>query len=152
MTRRIVSALIPAALLLTCICIPGWAEAPRKRIAAPRPAVVQTARRELTQRQGPELVSLGTFTAYAYCQCEKCCGYWSGGPTASGTMPEAGRTVAADWSVIPAGTEIYIDSLGWRTVEDTGSGITGDKLDIFMESHQAALEWGVRELEVWERP
>ena len=99
--------------------------------------------------QEPELVSIGTFTVYAYCPCEKCCGQWSGGPTASGVMPEEGRTVAADWDVLPAGTEIYIEGVGWRTVEDTGSGINGNKLDLYMDSHQDALEWGVQEVEVF---
>lgn len=149
--HNIKSGLAVLALVLACICLPGWveADAPRPQIAPmvdkPRP-VVMLVRKALGEK---ELVSLGTFTALAYCSCPQCCGQWSSGPTASGTMPEAGRTVAADWSVLPAGTEIYIDGLGWRTVEDTGSGIAGDKLDIYMESHQAALEWGVRKLEVW---
>ena len=111
-----------------------------------RPVVVQTM---AAPYEEPELVSIGTFTVYAYCPCETCCGQWSGGPTASGTLPEEGRTVAADWDVLPAGTEVYLDGIGWRTVEDTGSGITGDKLDLYMGSHAAALEFGVREIEVW---
>ena len=111
-----------------------------------RPVVVQTM---AAPYEEPELVSLGTFTVYAYCPCETCCGQWSGGPTASGVLPEEGRTVAADWDVLPAGTEIYIDGMGWRTVEDTGGGISGNALDLYMEDHQAALEWGVREIEIW---
>ena len=111
-----------------------------------RPVVVQTM---AAPYEEPELVSLGTFTVYAYCPCEMCCGQWSGGPTASGVMPEEGRTVAADWDVLPAGTEIYIDGVGWRTVEDTGSGIKGNSLDLYMDSHQDALEWGVQEIEVF---
>lgn len=156
MENKALPAVALSAMLLVCICLPGWVNAPQNRIIStldkPRLAVVQIVRRKLPQRAEQELVSLGTFTAYAYCNCDKCCGQWSGGPTASGTMPEVGRTVAADWSVIPASAEIYIDGLGWRTVEDTGNGITGNKLDIFMENHQAALEWGVRELGVWEKP
>lgn len=113
-----------------------------------RSVVVQTSV-EAEEPQEPELVSLGTFTVYAYCPCEKCCGQWSGGPTASGVLPAEGRTVAADWDVLPAGTEIYIDGVGWRTVEDTGGGISGNTLDLYMEDHQAALEWGVREIEIW---
>lgn len=113
-----------------------------------RSVVVQTSV-EAEGPQEPELVRMGTFTVYAYCPCEKCCGQWSGGPTASGVLPEEGRTVAADWDVLPAGTEIYIEGVGWRTVEDTGSGINGNKLDLYMDSHQDALEWGVRELEVF---
>lgn len=97
----------------------------------------------------PRLVSIGNFRVYAYCPCPGCCGQWSGGPTASGVMPEEGRTVAADWDVLPAGTEIYIDGVGWRTVEDTGSGINGHTLDLYMDSHQDALEWGVQEVEVF---
>lgn len=114
-----------------------------------RPVVVRVDATEQVKAEELELVSLGTFTSYAYCPCEKCCGQWSGGPTASGVMPEEGRTVAADWDVLPAGTEIYIDGVGWRTVEDTGSGINGNKLDLYMDSHQAALEWGVQEVEVF---
>lgn len=110
-----------------------------------RSVVVQTS----VEAEEPDLVSIGTFTAYAYCPCEKCCGQWSGGPTASGVMPEEGRTVAADWDVLPSGTEIYIDGVGWRTVEDTGSGITGNTLDLYMDNHQDALEWGVQEIEVF---
>ena len=113
-----------------------------------RSVVVQTSV-EAEEPQEPDLMRMGTFTVYAYCPCEKCCGQWSGGPTASGVMPEEGRTVAADWDVLPAGTEIYIDGIGWRTVEDTGGGISGNTLDLYMKDHQAALEWGVQEVEVF---
>ena len=123
------------------------APAPRAASITSRPekAVVEP----LVSKELPELVNLGTFTVYSYCSCSSCCGQWSGGPTASGTMPEEGRTVAADWEVLPAGTEVYLEGIGWRTVEDTGSGITGDKLDLYMDSHAAALEFGVREIEVY---
>lgn len=114
-----------------------------------RPVVVQTVAEPYEEQEEPERVSLGVFTVYAYCPCETCCGQWSGGPTASGVMPEEGRTVAADWDVLPAGTEIYIDGVGWRTVEDTGGGINGHTLDLYMDSHQDALEWGVQEVEVF---
>lgn len=110
-----------------------------------RPMVVQTS----MEAQEPELVSIGTFTAYAYCPCETCCGQWSSGPTASGVMPEEGRTVAADWDVLPAGTEIYIDGFGWRTVEDTGGAIRGNTIDIFFESHEEAAAFGIQEVELY---
>lgn len=112
-----------------------------------RPVVVRTSMEALE----PELVSIGTFTAYAYCPCETCCGQWSGGPTASGVLPEEGRTVAADWDVLPAGTEIYIDGFGWRTVEDTGGAIRGNTIDIFFESHEEAAEFGIQEVELYQK-
>ncbi len=62
-------------------------------------------------------------------------GSWST-TTATGTTCSEGRTVAADWSIFPAGTTIYIpnDPLGgdgYYTVEDRGSGVTGSHIDIF---------------------
>ena len=141
------AALCAGLYLLAACTADAVAPTPRTTSLASRPekAVVVT----LGGKELPELVSLGTFTCYAYCSCPSCCGQWSGGPTASGTMPEEGRTVAADWDVLPAGTEIYLDGIGWRTVEDTGAGITGDKLDLYMDSHEAALEFGVKEVEVY---
>lgn len=123
------------------------AESAERPDATFRPVVVRTSMEALE----PELVSIGTFTAYAYCPCETCCGQWSGGPTASGVMPEEGRTVAADWDVLPAGTEIYIDGFGWRTVEDTGGAIRGNTIDIFFESHEEAAEFGIQEVELYQK-
>lgn len=105
---------------------------------------------------GPALELAGTFTCYAYCPCVQCCGEWSGlNLTASVTTPEEGRTIAADPSILPMGTVLYIDGHRY-VVEDTGSGITGYKLDLYMESHEAALLFGVQEVQVWietpERP
>ena len=147
------------ALLAACAgiylaaCVTAEAVAPTPKpvsFSADREKAVVTAQ---AGHEWPELVSLGTYTCYAYCPCERCCGQWSGGPTASGTMPEEGRTVAADWAVLPPGTEIYIEGVGWRTVEDTGSGIDGRTLDVYHESHQEALEFGAqqREVYVWKR-
>lgn len=102
-----------------------------------------------TKEQTEGMTYIGTFQATAYCSCEKCCGKWSGGPTASGTMPVQGRTIASDWDVLPAGTEVYIDGLGWRTVEDTGSAIQGQDIDIYMQSHEAAVNFGVRYVDVY---
>ena len=92
------------------------------------------------------------FIAYAYCACEKCCGEWAEyGKTASGTTPEQGRTVAVDPEVIPLGSSVWIDGEGPYVAEDTGSGISGDTIDIFFASHQDALDWGKRQVQVmWE--
>ena len=89
------------------------------------------------------------FTAYAYCACTKCCGKWAEyGLTASGTVPQEGRTVAVDPDVIPLGSELWIDGEGPFIAEDTGSGINGSTIDVYHQSHAAALEWGKREVTV----
>jgi 3D (Asp-Asp-Asp) domain-containing protein len=50
---------------------------------------------------------------------------------------------------LPAGTEVYIDGLGWRTVEDNGSGIGGKTIDVFVDDHSYALQLGIRYAEVF---
>jgi 3D (Asp-Asp-Asp) domain-containing protein len=66
------------------------------------------------------------------------------GVTRSGTMVEEGRTVAVDPAVIPFGTRVYIDGIGFRTAEDTGRAITGSRLDVFIESLEEARSFGVK--------
>ena len=81
----------------------------------------------------------------AYCPCSKCCGK-STGRTASGTTATAGRTVAAS-SQFAFGTKLNIGGHVY-TVEDRGGAINGNKIDIFVNTHAEALQWGVRYLNV----
>ena len=81
----------------------------------------------------------------AYCPCSKCCGK-TNGRTASGTKATAGRTVAAS-SKFAFGTKLNIGGHIY-TVEDRGGAINGNKIDIFVNSHAEALQWGVRYLNV----
>ena len=81
----------------------------------------------------------------AYCPCSKCCGK-TNGRTASGTTATAGRTVAAS-SKFAFGTKLNIGGHIY-TVEDRGGAISGNKIDIFVNSHAEALQWGVRYLNV----
>lgn len=80
----------------------------------------------------------------AYCPCSKCCGK-SDGITATGVKAKEGRTIAADPKVFPYGTKILIDGNVY-TVEDCGSAIKNNKVDIFFESHEKALDFGVQYL------
>ena len=57
--------------------------------------------------------------------------------TATRTTCVEGRTVAADWGILPAGTKIYIENDplggdGYYTVEDRGSGVNGHHIDIYI--------------------
>jgi 3D (Asp-Asp-Asp) domain-containing protein len=83
--------------------------------------------------------------ATAYCACPICCGRWSGGPTASGVMPQEGRTIAADTATFGFGTCLVLPT-GVHIVEDTGSAIKGWRIDIFFKSHDEALGFGVRDI------
>lgn len=96
----------------------------------------------------PENATEMTVKATAYCPCSKCCGKWSGGPTASGVMPEQGRTIAVDPTVIPMGSAVVYNGHEY-IAEDTGSAIKGNRIDIYHDSHQDALEWGVQEITIY---
>lgn len=92
--------------------------------------------------------NLGTFRLTAYCNCSQCCGQWAGGATASGVMPTANNTIAVDTRVIPFGTKVIINGITY-TAEDTGSAIKGNKIDIYMSSHEEAVNFGVQYAEVY---
>lgn len=94
----------------------------------------------------PEYEYLGEFTITAYCPCEKCCGPWTDGITAMGTTAEPG-VIAVDKSIIPLGSTVLIDGQEYRA-EDTGGAIRGNRIDVYCESHNAALEYGVQHHEV----
>lgn len=83
-------------------------------------------------------------TATAYCACENCCGK-TDGITATGTKATAGRTIAVDPSVIQYGTEVIVNGNTY-VAEDTGGLIKGNRIDIYFDSHNEALEYGVQEV------
>ena len=88
---------------------------------------------------------LGKFKLTAYCNCAVCCGRWAGGPTASGKMPEQGRTIAT--GVLPFGTKLNIGGKIY-TVEDRGTPY--GHIDIYMKNHADAQAFGVRYADVYQ--
>ena len=103
-----------------------------------------------------------TLLTTGYCDCRECCAWrrsWLGlpvyasgplkgqrkqvGVTASGTRAHEG-TIAADTSLYPFGTVMYVPGYGYGRVEDRGGAIKGGHVDLFFDSHQRALEWGRR--------
>ena len=94
------------------------------------------------------------FKATAYCPCEKCCGKWAKNRpngivyTANGEVAKEGVTIAADWDVLPPGTEVEIEGIGTRKVQDRGGAIRGNRIDIYFETHEQALKFGVQEVQL----
>ncbi len=105
-------------------------------------------------------------TVTGYCDCKKCTGWkrnWlfrpvhANGPnkgkrkrvgiTASGTKAKKG-TIAADTRRYPFGTRMHVPGYGYGTVEDRGSAIKGDHIDLFFKDHDNAERWGVKRLKV----
>lgn len=94
---------------------------------------------------------LGTWEITAYC-AGTCCASGTG-YTASGTIATEGRTIGVDPRIIPLGSTVLIKfengSEGEFIAEDTGSAIKGNIIDLYMESHQAALQFGRQSCRVY---
>lgn len=97
-----------------------------------------------------QLIYLGDFKLTHYCveQHEHICGTGTG-LTATGTYVTAGRTIAVDPSIIPYGTEVYIEGYGWRVAEDTGGAVNGNHIDIAVDIHSRAIDMGTIYGGVW---
>ncbi len=93
-----------------------------------------------------EQVYFESYVITAYCPCVKCCGK-TDGITASDVTAVEGVTVATDKS-IPFGTKVYIDGVGERIVQDRGGAIKGNRIDLYFDSHEKALEFGRQTKEV----
>ena len=95
---------------------------------------------------------LGEFKLTAYCPCAKCCGK-TDGITATGTTATDGRTVAVDPALIPYGATVTVyfadGTLHSYIAEDCGGGIKGNRLDIYFNDHQTALQFGVQRAYVY---
>ena len=55
-------------------------------------------------------------------------------------------TIAVDPSVIPFGKRVMINGHIY-TAEDSGSKIKGNRIDIFMSTHEEAKQFGVKQAE-----
>lgn len=104
--------------------------------------------------QAIEPVSLGEFKLTAYCPCEICCGKWANNRPdgivygAIGEELEEGYSIAVDPKVIPYKTEVVINGYTYKA-QDCGGAIKGNRIDVYFEDHQDALEHGVQYAEVF---
>ena len=72
----------------------------------------------------------------------------TGSVCANGNYPTAGYTIACN--SLDFGTEIYIDGIGYRTVEDRGQGSLGsDWIDIFCDSYDECVVFGTQYRDIW---
>lgn len=67
--------------------------------------------------------------------------------TASGTLVRHG-VIAVDPNMIPLGTRVFIPGYGEAVAEDIGGSIKGHRIDVAFDSHEEALAFGRRDLEI----
>ena len=103
----------------------------------------------ISYNQKMPFTNIGQFDLSFYCPCEKCVGKKKIVRTASGTKPKANYTIAVDTRIIPLGSILYIEGFGYFIAQDTGSAIKGNRIDIFVDSHQQALKLGRKKANVY---
>lgn len=124
---------------------PPIQETPSAAFQGPSVAVAENATTTPEPEPEPEWIEA---MATAYCSCEICCEEWAlNRPdgivyTASGAEAVQGVTIAADWSIYPPGTVLFVEGLGEMIVQDRGGAIKGQKIDVYFESHDDALQFG----------
>lgn len=99
-------------------------------------------REEYTQKEDPfeEMELLGTWRITAYT--------WTGNPCANGNYPTEGYTVACN--SLPFGTLVYIEDVGFRTVEDRGPAWLGSEwCDLYLGEYTDCVQWGDQTRKVW---
>lgn len=104
----------------------NYVEETTKATEAPKPAPSNDGNTCTITFYGPQLMSDGSYSK----------------STATGTTCTEGRTCAADWSIYPKGTVIYIENDplggdGYYTVEDRGPGVNGYHIDIYAEDGES---------------
>ncbi len=111
---------------------------------------VKKARQDLIDAREMELeseqyeVQLMNITMYAPLSADAVSGWdFSGDPslTASGEKVVPGKTAAAGPN-IPFGTRIYVEGMGWRTVNDRGSAIGPNDIDLAVETKEESIKFG----------
>ena len=72
--------------------------------------------------------------------------------TASGKKavrnPNGYSTIAVDPNIIPMGTKLYVEGYGYAIAADKGSGIKGNFIDVFFNTREEAINWGVKYVKV----
>ncbi|HZP39946.1 MAG TPA: 3D domain-containing protein [Candidatus Binatia bacterium] len=83
------------------------------------------------------------FTVTKYTPMSPAYGRFNHGITATLTKadPQA-RIIAVDPKLIPYGSWVWVESLGWFHAEDCGSAIKGFRLDVLATNEQEAMEFG----------
>src|SRR5699024_11104744 len=88
-----------------------------------------------------------TVSATAYtAKCDGCSGVTSTGVDLNAN-PNA-KVIAVDPSVIPLGTEVYVEGYGYATAADVGGAIKGNKIDVHVPTKAEANSWGVKTVNV----
>lgn len=71
------------------------------------------------------------------------------GPYTAGGNRLTRGYVSVDPNVIPLGTKLYIEGYGYAVADDTGGAIVGNRIDLGMDSHTEANNFGRKDVVVY---
>ncbi|SCN25757.1 Cell wall-binding protein YocH precursor [Clostridium sp. N3C] len=100
----------------------------------------------------------GSTMSYSRVITAKATAYWATNGvgktyTATGRVAvrntEGYSTIAVDPRVIPYGTKLFVQGYGFAIAADCGSAIKGNTIDVFFNTKQEALSWGVKYVKVY---
>ncbi|HPP87641.1 MAG TPA: 3D domain-containing protein, partial [bacterium] len=86
--------------------------------------------------------------ASAYSPSSHSCAPFDDGMTAIGLRADYG-IAAVDPKIIPLGSLLYIEGYGYAIAGDVGSSIKKNYIDLCFPNHKTALEFGVRQVNVF---
>ncbi|MFC7687347.1 LysM peptidoglycan-binding domain-containing protein [Ureibacillus sp. GCM10028918] len=119
------------------------ATAPITSNEAPKESAPDETPSSTSNTESKELIMEATaYTA----SCEGCSGITSTGINLT-ENPDA-KVISVDPSVIPLGSKVYVEGYGEAIAGDTGGGIKGNKIDVFIPSKQDAMNFGRKQLKV----
>ena len=137
----------------------SFAEVESERLIRPKQpevVIVEESTEEEAESEIDDLRLLGEFRVSSYCSCEKCCGKWANTRPngivygASGEELVPYHSIAVDTDIIPYGKSVFINDVEY-VAHDCGGAIKGNRIDIYMDSHEEALEFGVKNMMVYEK-
>ena len=115
------------------------ATAPATPATAPEKAAAPAA----SQQSGKEMtVSATAYTAF----CAGCSGITATGIDLRSNPNQ--KVIAVDPTVIPLGSKVWVEGYGEAIAGDTGGAIKGNKIDVFIPSQGAALDWGRKTINI----
>lgn len=88
-----------------------------------------------------------TMVATGYDGCYECNKPYYGQPSYIG-LPLRRGIVAVDPHVIPMGTRLYVEGYGEAIAADQGNAIKGNRIDLYFDTHQQALNFGKKTVKV----
>jgi 3D (Asp-Asp-Asp) domain-containing protein len=88
-----------------------------------------------------------TMVATGYDSSYECNYPYYGQPSYTG-LPLQRGVVAVDPNVIPMGTKLYVEGYGNAIAADQGGAIKGNRIDLYFDSHQEAMNWGMKTVKV----